>query len=277
MSTYKKIMTDKELQEKVLKLVNDYKTCYLFGGIGQVITGDVINQKAKQLPLWYTNARIRNLNSYIGKNTYGFDCVNTIKAILWGWENGKLGKYQSNTIPDINADKMITLCEDVSTDMKNIKPMELIYFKGHVGLYLGKINGVDYCVECAPSTDKVSVTKMSYQNKWIRHGKLPWITYTEELKKDDKLDKLEVPKKAVTNKSTKDEVKWIQTQLNRFISDKLLFDSNKKVISTLLAVDGLWGGKTATALLAFIRYKKWDDSKSEGYYAGIGTINALKL
>lgn len=176
MSKYQKLMTDQQLKEKVLDIATNVKTCYLYGGTGQSVTNAIIDQKAKQLPSWYTPARTTALKKLVGKGYYGFDCVNLIKAILWGWSNGKQGVYKSNTVPDTNANGFIQLCEDVSTDMSNIKPMELIWFSGHVGLYLG--NGK--CIECAPSLNKVAITNMSYQGKWSKHGKLPWITYTEE-------------------------------------------------------------------------------------------------
>ncbi|ABX43301.1 C40 family peptidase [Lachnoclostridium phytofermentans] len=183
MAEYKKLMTDQELQAKVLDIVNNHKTCYALGGTGQLVTDAFIDQKAKQLPSWYTPSRINELKKLVGKGYYAFDCSNLIKAILWGLFNGKQGVYNSNTVPDTNANGLINLCEDVSTDMSNIKPMELIWFDGHVGLYLG--NGE--CIECAPSLNKVGVTKLSYQGKWCKHGKLPWITYTEQEKRQLKL------------------------------------------------------------------------------------------
>lgn len=183
MSNYKKLMTDTELKNKLMNIVNNYKTCYLYGGAGQLITDSIVDQKAKQLPSWYTQVRITALKSLSGNQYYGFDCSNLLKAILWGWENGKQGIYNSNSVPDTNADGLINLCENVSTDMNNIKPMELIWFSGHVGLYLGN----NECIECAPTLNAVKITKLSYQGKWCKHGKLPWITYAEEKKRQLKL------------------------------------------------------------------------------------------
>lgn len=179
---YKKIMTDKELQARALDIVNNYKTCYLYGGTGQLITNEIIAQKAKQLPSWYTTARITALKKLVG-SYYGFDCVNLIKAILWGWAKGIMGIYNSNTVPDTNANGFIELCENVSTNMKDIKPMELIWFDGHVGLYLGE----GKCVECSPSLNKVAITNLSYQKKWCKHGELPWIERSVEKKRVLKL------------------------------------------------------------------------------------------
>lgn len=176
MNEFKVIMSDKELQKRALDIANNYNTCYLYGGTGQLVTNPIITQKAKQLPKWYTALRILKLQNLVGKKYYGFDCVNYIKAILWGWEKGKQGTYKSNGVPDTNANGFINLCHDISTDMSKIQPMEAIWFDGHVGLYLGD----GKCIECCPSLNKVAITDMSYQKKWCRHGKLPWITYTKE-------------------------------------------------------------------------------------------------
>nr|WP_295678749.1 hypothetical protein [uncultured Lachnoclostridium sp.]DAE05631.1 MAG TPA: putative peptidoglycan binding domain protein [Siphoviridae sp. cthL03] len=43
------------------------------------------------------------------------------------------------------------------------------------------------CIECSPNLNKVAITKLSYQGKWCKHGKLPWITYTEQEKRQLKL------------------------------------------------------------------------------------------
>lgn len=62
-------------------------------------------------------------------------------------------------------------------------PVEVIWFSGHVGLYLG--DGM--CVECAPSINKVAITQLSYLKKWCKHGELPWIERTETKKRILKL------------------------------------------------------------------------------------------
>ncbi|WP_312371895.1 C40 family peptidase [Lachnoclostridium sp.] len=225
MSNYKKLMTDQQLKEKVLDIATNFKTCYLYGGTGQLVTNAIIDQKSKQLPSWYTSSRITVLKKLVGNGYYGFDCVNLIKAILWGWEDGKMGKYASNTVPDTNANGFINLCEDVSTDMTNIKPMELIWFSGHVGLYLG--NGE--CVECAPSLNKVAITKLTYQNKWCKHGKLPWITYTEDVKR-----KLEL----TTPYMRGDDVKKLQ-KLMGVTPDGIYGPATDKKVKEILSAIGM--------------------------------------
>ena len=51
-------------------------------------------------------------------DTFGFDCVCLVKGVLWGW-NGDLSatyggaKYTSNNVPDISADSMMKVCDNI--------------------------------------------------------------------------------------------------------------------------------------------------------------------
>ena len=82
-------------------------------------------------------------------------------------------------MPDVTADGMMALCENVSTDFSNIEVGELLWMSGHVGIYIG--NG--QAVECTPAwKNGVQVTtvlnvKPGTGREWMKHGKLPWITY----------------------------------------------------------------------------------------------------
>jgi hypothetical protein len=118
-------------------------------------------------------------------DTFGFDCVCLIKAILWGW-NGNTkatyggAKYKSNGVPDINADTMITKCSNISTNFSKIEIGEAVWMKGHIGVYIG--DGL--AVECTPSwNNKVQITacncsKAGYNRRnWTKHGKLPYVEY----------------------------------------------------------------------------------------------------
>ena len=117
-------------------------------------------------------------------DTFGFDCVCLIKGLLWGWA-GNASKtyggatYCANNVPDISADQIINKCKDVSTDFSRIAVGELLWMKGHVGIYIG--DGM--AVECTPSwKDCVQVTtvrniKAGTGHQWTKHGKLPYVTY----------------------------------------------------------------------------------------------------
>ena len=82
-------MTNKEFVQKAIDAAKNYKTIYANGMFGSLITEQIIAQKAKQLPGWYTAERQSNLRKLIGKGYFGFDCVCFVKGLLWGW-NGSI-------------------------------------------------------------------------------------------------------------------------------------------------------------------------------------------
>ena len=176
-----------ELVEKCLDIQKNYKTVYAWGCFGQPITNETINAKAKQFKTWYTTENINKLKQYANKGYFGFDCVNLIKGVLWGWGgdtshvNGG-AKYDTTKCADTTADGLIAKCKDVSTDFSNIEVGELVWIKGHVGLYIG--DGL--VVESTIAWDrKVQISacenigkKTGYHSRrWTKHGKLPYITY----------------------------------------------------------------------------------------------------
>lgn len=185
------IKTAKELASAAQAVATNHKTLYVLGCFGwpltdsnktRAINAQAFNRKAARKP------KIQAASA----DTYGFDCVCLIKALLWGWE-GDAGHvyggaaYGSNNVPDKNADQMIDLCSDVSTDFSNIQVGEAVWIKGHIGLYIG--DGL--AVECTYRwNDGVQITavhnigtKSGYNGrKWTKHGKLPWVNYEEETK-----------------------------------------------------------------------------------------------
>ena len=64
-------------------IATDYKTAYVWGGIGRPITKASLDKAVKQ----YTQNRTYEAaaRKLIGKGAFAFDCVGTIKSILWGW------------------------------------------------------------------------------------------------------------------------------------------------------------------------------------------------
>jgi hypothetical protein len=178
------VTTNKQLVEKCIDIAKNYKTLYVMGCFGA--------------PMNETNkTRYCNNHSYNKKSvrtamiqaaspdTFGFDCVNLIKGILWGWNGDKTKKYggatyNTNGVPDTNADGMIKLCKEVSTDFSKIEIGEAVWLKGHIGVYIG--DGL--AVECTPSWKNcVQITSCNcdingYKRRdWTKHGKLPYITY----------------------------------------------------------------------------------------------------
>lgn len=125
-------------------------------------------------------------------SSWNFDCVILIKAILWGWNGNKSHShggaiYGSNGVYDDNTEGLIARCKNVSSDFTNITVGEVLWMQGHVGVYIG--NG--QVIECTAGWER----KVLYSNvgsrgqrtrngsqigSWLKHGKLPYISYTSD-------------------------------------------------------------------------------------------------
>ena len=184
-------MTAKELVDKAVDIAKNYKTLYVMGCFGAPLTGGNVSRYCTNHS--YNKAPDRTAMIKAAANqsppVYGFDCVNLIKGILWGW-NGNASKtyggasYAVNGVSDIGADTMITKCTGVSTTgWANMAVGEAVWMSGHIGIYIG--DGL--AVECTPKWEnKVQITavgnigsKAGYNTRtWTKHGKLPYVDYT---------------------------------------------------------------------------------------------------
>lgn len=180
----KYVMTSTEFIQKI-KEVTEYKTLYIKGCFGAPMNAS--NKKRYTENTSYNKNRAWIIEAATS-DTFGFDCVNMIKGVLWGWVGDKSktyggAKYCSNDVPDINADTMITVCNNTSSNFDTIVPGEVVWMAGHIGVYVG--NGK--VVECTPKWDNC----VQYSNlanigckdgrsrTWTKHGKLPWIDYAK--------------------------------------------------------------------------------------------------
>lgn len=181
------MMKASELAAKALDIARNYLTVYVWGAVGSPVTEQTISDKVKQYPSNRTSGHEARARAVIGKNAWMFDCVNLLKAILWGWK-GDASKYYggatycSNGVPDINADTMFARCTQQSADFSNIQVGEALWMSGHIGVYVGDGLGV----ECTPAfkggTQITAVgniaPKAGYNTRrWTKHGKLPYVTY----------------------------------------------------------------------------------------------------
>ena len=157
---------------------------------------------------WLTND-VPNVY-YSGKNwsklnkdgKWQFDCVVSIKSILWGFSANKKKTrggtvYKSNGVADFTCNGALNYCKGVSRDFTKIIPGEYLCMKGtkynHSGIYLGNGKvfedttgwGVRKCVisDISPSGTRSLNGKKNL--KWTYHGKLNYIDYSEneEIKK----------------------------------------------------------------------------------------------
>lgn len=123
------------------------------------------------------------LGTFGNKKTNGkrqWDCSGLLKGILWGYPEN--GKYASNGVLDQNADTIISNCLNVSNDFSNIEVGEIVWIKGHMGIYIG--NG--YVIEATPKwnngvqiTTCKNISNGQKERKWLKHGKSPYIEYQQ--------------------------------------------------------------------------------------------------
>ena len=154
---------------------------------------------------FYKNKYPYNL-CYINKDgRTSADCVNLVKAILNGYNvyNNTIGYYQkdlSNT-GDCTEAELLAQCTEVSQDFKALgSHPEILYMKGHIGVYLGKVIENKYnVVECTKSfgggvvyswVDEDGTRRKergSIKNsKWTHHGKATrWVEYEKETPQEE--------------------------------------------------------------------------------------------
>ncbi len=185
--TTTKITTATELAQRAINVAKKYKTLYVMGCFGAPMN-DANKARYCANHSYNKNPTRQTMIKAATSNTFGFDCVCLIKGLLWGWsgEPGKIyggASYKANGVPDIDADAMISVCKDVSTDFSKIEVGEAVWMKGHIGIYVG--DGL--AVECTPEWKNCvqltacNCTKSGHNRRnWTKHGKLPYISYEKE-------------------------------------------------------------------------------------------------
>ena len=208
------VMKASEFVKKLKDVAQNYKTLYVLGCFGAPM-----NNKNK--------TRYCNNNSYNKQvvrtkyiqaattDTFGFDCSGLLKGILWGWCGNKSktyggAVYKVNGVPDTNANGMIKLCSDISTDFSSIEVGEAVWIEGHIGVYIG--DGL--AVECTPRWKNcVQITacncsKSGYNRRnWTKHGKLPYIEYDVAITSEN-TNKTAVSGTASTGSATDEKTIW---------------------------------------------------------------------
>lgn len=197
------ITTARELAAACEDVAKKHKTLYVMGCFGSPMTSGNKTRYTQNHSYNRKAARTKKIKAATA-DTFGFDCVNLIKGLLWGW-SGNAAKtyggasYQVNGVPDISANQMIKVCKGVTTDFSTIEVGEAVWMEGHIGVYTG--NGL--CVECSPKwADGVQITAVGnvphpagYNVRtWTKHGRLPYVSYaqTEPAPTTNKKEEFEV-------------------------------------------------------------------------------------
>jgi hypothetical protein len=264
------IKTGKELAKACVDVSKNHKTLYVAGCFGWPMTADK-KQRAKNAQSYNRKKDRASKIDAATANTFGFDCVCFIKALLWGWcgdaNQGYGGaKYGSNGVPDIGEDTMINVCSDVSTDFRSIQVGEVVWMPGHIGVYIG--DGL--AVEATPAwKDGVQITavynigkKSGYNGRsWTKHGKLPYIAYEAEKPAEKNEGECVVNIKMLSKGSKGETVKALQTLLigygyscGSYGADGDFGNGTDKAVKAYqkakgLEVDGIVGANTWKKLL----------------------------
>ncbi len=238
--------------DKLVDVAKNYKTLYVMGCFGAPMTAANKARYTKNHEYNMRAARTAMINA-ASADTFGFDCVNLLKGLLWGWNGDKTRVYGGATYPttadvlagacpDIGANSMIKVCSGVSTDFSRIVPGAAVWLPGHIGVYIG--GGL--AVECTPAfKNKVQITavgnigkKAGYDTRtWTKWGKIPYVNYEE----GDEMTEKEI--KALVSETVKAELKATVREVVREV-----IDEENPVYKDLENVPDYWRGAAAMLL-----------------------------
>ena len=240
-----KIFTSDEFIKRAKQAANEFKTIYAKGCFGWPMIP--VNKKRAISSYSYNAAPARQkVINAASADTFAFDCVCYIKALLWGWvgDPGKIyggAEFKSNGVPDFDTEQMLDYCTHVSEDFTKIIPGCVLHNPGHVGIYLG--DGL--AAECTArwkdgvqitNVDNLGMSSVNNGRTWQEYGRLQWIDYITE----------EVPKEYVAS------LTWVKKGSHGAsvaLAQTLLNDTT--VIDVQLEVDGVCGTKTVQAINDF--------------------------
>ncbi|MBO6231831.1 MAG: C40 family peptidase [Ruminococcus sp.] len=206
------------------------KTKYMWAGTLNLITDAYINQKVKQCKdggvpasrTGYTDARIRTLREYAGKNYYGVDCVCLVKSYLWGG----IGCPNYKAAYDLPAGSMYERAK-VKGPIKTMPdtPGIIVYSKTHphVGIYIG--NGET--IESTLGARGDGVVKHKLDDFWEFWFECPFIEYvkTADAKSDFKVgDKVMIKGSAELYAGSSIKIPSAYKGRMKYTIDKLMSD-----------------------------------------------------
>lgn len=176
------------------EIAKNYQTVYMWGSFGSLLTEGFIKQKAAQYPTWYTAAKQADLRRAIDGQTWAFDCVGLVKAVLWGWQGDKQRSYggavyAAHNVPDIDANAMLNACFGKSANFAQLKSGALLWVPGHVGIYLGNGRVVEATTAWSGGVQISNCENLRHiegmkNRKWQKYGFLPYLDYEDNSLED---------------------------------------------------------------------------------------------
>lgn len=135
--------------------------------------------------------------SELHNGKWWFDCVVSVKCLLWGFKADKNlfrggTVYKSNNVKDFTCNGALDLCSDVSQNFEHLTPGEYLCMKGtkynHTGIYLG--NGKVFEDTTGWGVNRAIISTINNKGerfyngrknlKWTYHGKLCYIDYSDQ-------------------------------------------------------------------------------------------------
>ena len=224
-------------------------TPYVMGTSGRVLTQAMYKELVKRNPAgWFTAKRLPAVRSWIGEETA--DCHGLLEWFVAELAGGKW-------IYDVTADGAFGAAKKKGTmDSMPELPGVCVRYKGHVGVYIGG----GYVVEARGFDYGTCLTQLKSRpwTHWYQH---PKINYSGTV--------LPAPSPAKVGKETgRYSIVWLQLALNRQIAKGYIAGQQ-------LAVDGVYGSRTAKLAAAYWQKKGWT-KKGEVWGVGKNTVKALQ-
>lgn len=168
-----------------VKSLLERDTVYILGGISRKLTKAFIdNRIAKGCP--HTRANKAFLYSRIG--AYAIDCNAIFKVFLWEVSPGVIN-YNVPRDSDLGARALYNNATEKGTMATMPDIPGLMVFtedKGHVGMYIGKKDGINQYIEATPAWNAWGVTTSAdrghpqgHNRQWATWGKYHLINYIE--------------------------------------------------------------------------------------------------
>ncbi|MEE1002782.1 MAG: SH3 domain-containing protein [Acutalibacteraceae bacterium] len=150
---------------------------YWYGTFGQRSSLELLTQKKKQYPKYYTAADFKN---QLGVKVH--DCIGLIKGYIWCKDADDYNpKYSSNGCPDVNEEMMYNEAKvkgDISTMPDT--PGICVLKQGHIGVYIGG----GEVIEARGHNYGVVKTKLKDRG-WTKWCECPYIAYNKSESKTD--------------------------------------------------------------------------------------------
>ena len=176
--------TNLGLVEYAKELLNR-DTIYILGGISRRLTGAMIQSRINRGCSHTINNRAR-IRQGIGR--FAFDCNAIMKVYLWEISPGRI----NYNVPK-NSDLGSVALYDLSREKEPLSTMPdtpglLVWTQdlGHVGVYIGKKNGINQYIEATPAWGAWGVTTSAdkdhpqgHNRRWAFWGKYHLIEYVQ--------------------------------------------------------------------------------------------------